>query len=112
MKLSNTSNVPLSTLKLNTKILKDLGLIEFEIGRHVKLTQFGVWITKILSLGSEMKTKIDFKKKIPIDKTWEEMMKENRKIVKRTGLKESDVPRIIQKVRRERRKRLSSNQLS
>lgn len=46
-------------------------------------------------------------KKIPIDKTWDEMMEENRKIVKRTGLKESEVPKIIQRFRKERRKKLS-----
>jgi AbrB family looped-hinge helix DNA binding protein len=50
-------------------------------------------------------------KKIPIDKAWEEFNKifeKNRKIVKKTGLKPSDVPKIIQRIRRERYKSSSN----
>jgi len=45
-KLSKKSKIPLSTLKLNAKILRELGLITF--GNSVKLTDFGKFIVQII----------------------------------------------------------------
>ncbi|MCS7093669.1 MAG: hypothetical protein RMJ18_00570 [Candidatus Aenigmarchaeota archaeon] len=49
--ISLNFGIPLSTLKLNAKILRKLGLIEFDGGpvlRRVKLTSFGKWIVEVL----------------------------------------------------------------
>lgn len=49
--ISNEMNIPLSTLKLNAKILKELGLIDFGDGKTFKLatlTHPGKVIMKII----------------------------------------------------------------
>jgi AbrB family looped-hinge helix DNA binding protein len=43
-------------------------------------------------------------KKVMTDKTWRELTKPFREAVKKTGMKESDVPTLIQKVRKQHRK--------
>ena len=47
-KLSNKLNIPLSTLKLNSRNLKKLGLIDFEVSDPVELTKMGKLVVKIL----------------------------------------------------------------
>jgi DNA-binding MarR family transcriptional regulator len=51
-KLSKKSGIPLSTLKMNAKILKQMGLIEFD--SSVCLTDFGELIIQII--GGEIPT--------------------------------------------------------
>lgn len=46
--LSKSEKIPLSTLKLNTKILKDLKIIRFEFNCPIKLTGFGKLIAETL----------------------------------------------------------------
>lgn len=46
--VSSESNIPVSTLKLNCRILKELGLIAFEISKPVSLTRTGKEILKIV----------------------------------------------------------------
>lgn len=46
--ISKTHGVSLSTLKLNAKILKDLGLISYSEFQTAELTEFGKTILKIL----------------------------------------------------------------
>ncbi|HDH91571.1 MAG TPA: hypothetical protein ENF38_01330 [Candidatus Aenigmarchaeota archaeon] len=41
--------IPLSTLKLNAKILKEIGLIEFGDSNPVRLTKGGMFVNKILN---------------------------------------------------------------
>lgn len=47
-RISKYSNVSLSTLKLNAKILKNLGLISYCEFRTAELTDFGKTIAKIM----------------------------------------------------------------
>lgn len=46
--LSKRSKIPLSTLKLNSKILKHLDLINFSNFSRAELTDFGNFIQKII----------------------------------------------------------------
>ena len=46
--LSSKLKIPISTLKLNSRILKKLDLIEFEISQPVELTDTGKLILTIL----------------------------------------------------------------
>lgn len=46
--VSRENKVPVSTLKLNAKILKNLGLIEFGNSHGVKLTSSGVLILNLM----------------------------------------------------------------
>lgn len=48
IRLSIERSLPLSTLKLNLKILKDLGLVLQENSKPVKLTPSGMLVLKIL----------------------------------------------------------------
>lgn len=50
-KLSNKLKIPLSTLKLNSRLLKEFDLIEFETFEPVKLTKTGRIVLKIISDG-------------------------------------------------------------
>ncbi len=45
---SSESNIPVSTLKLNCRILKGLGLIAFETSKPVELTPTGKTVLKIV----------------------------------------------------------------
>lgn len=47
-KLEKEFKVPLSTLKLNAKILKDLNLIDFGNSSPAKLTELGKFIINII----------------------------------------------------------------
>ena len=47
-RISKTSDIPLSTLKLNAKILKELGLISYCEFHFAELTDFGKTIAKIM----------------------------------------------------------------
>ena len=46
--IEKTHNIPISTLKLNAKILRELGLLEFGQGRVASLTSFGKIVVDIL----------------------------------------------------------------
>ena len=46
--LSSELSIPISTLKLNCRILKNLDLIDFETSKPVSLTQAGKAILKIV----------------------------------------------------------------
>jgi len=51
--LSEYSNIPISTLKVNARILRDLGLIAFGNSsqvQRVKITDFGRFILEILEV--------------------------------------------------------------
>ncbi len=47
-KISREDKIPTSTLKLNSKVLKDLDLIEFGNSRKTKLTESGSLVLKLL----------------------------------------------------------------
>jgi len=50
-RISFSNNIPLSTLKLNAKILKSLNLISFGNNSHfqvAKLTDFGRFVVRII----------------------------------------------------------------
>lgn len=47
--LSEEHRIPLSTLKLNAKILKGLGLIAYQESRHLELTDAGCLVLKIIN---------------------------------------------------------------
>jgi len=47
-KISQKEKVPISTLKLNAKILKKFGLVDFGNGNSAQLTDFGIFVEKIL----------------------------------------------------------------
>jgi len=49
--LSKELNIPLSTLKLNAKVLKELGLISFSKGVPVEITPIGRFILEIIGGG-------------------------------------------------------------
>ncbi len=46
------TKIPISTLKLNAKILKDLGLIKFFNGDPVRLTDFGQFVFSLIAQNS------------------------------------------------------------
>lgn len=46
--ISRKEKIPLSTLKLNAKILKSLGLIDFGNGNSAMLTEFGIFFTNVV----------------------------------------------------------------
>jgi len=48
--ISRKYNIPISTLKTNAKILKELGIIEVNEGKPVKITQAGKIITEIINV--------------------------------------------------------------
>ena len=47
-KISKSNKIPISTLKSNSQILRELGLIEFEISQPVELTEAGKRILEII----------------------------------------------------------------
>jgi hypothetical protein len=47
-KLSRKENTPISTLKLNAKILRDFGMIDFGNGSAAEITDFGSFVLEIL----------------------------------------------------------------
>jgi len=48
VEIEKRMKVPISTLKLNTKILRNLGLVEFGQGQIASLTSLGKIIARIL----------------------------------------------------------------
>lgn len=47
------TKIPVSTLKLNTKILKEIGMIDFFNGDPVRLTGFGKFVLGMISAQSQ-----------------------------------------------------------
>lgn len=43
------SKIPVSTLKLNSRILRELSLIDFSVGYSVRLTPLGEFVLRIVS---------------------------------------------------------------
>ena len=50
-RLSRSNKIPLSTLKLNARILKELELVKYYISEPVKLTDSGEFVLKIIGDG-------------------------------------------------------------
>ncbi len=50
-RLSEEKGIPLSTLKTHTRMLRDLGLIEYSYRRPVRLTRAGVLVLEIVGSG-------------------------------------------------------------
>lgn len=48
-RISRMQGVPLSTLKLNAKILRDIGSVSYSEFRYVELMEFGKAIIKLLT---------------------------------------------------------------
>lgn len=48
--ISKSDGTPLSTLKMNAKVLKEISLIEFERGSEAKLTNLGKIVADILEV--------------------------------------------------------------
>jgi len=59
--ISKKYNIPLSTLKINAKILKDLGIIETYQGKQIKLTPAGQIITEIINVKSFNHVGLDYR---------------------------------------------------
>ena len=49
-RISKSTGISISTLKLNAKILKNLGLIDFGNSSIARLTSFGKYVAKILKI--------------------------------------------------------------
>ena len=52
-RLSKESKIPISTLKLNSRILKDLNLIDFGNSSVAEITEFGKFVASIIRGGSD-----------------------------------------------------------
>jgi Mn-dependent DtxR family transcriptional regulator len=57
--ISRSSGIPLSTLKLNARILKNLELIDFGDYSTVQLTEFGRYVMKMIKCGMSEVNKND-----------------------------------------------------
>ena len=65
--ISNKFKIPLSTLKLNSKILRDINLLDFGnnlISKPARLTKLGSLILEILSLGSSTEERSSVKRSV------------------------------------------------